>query len=71
MKIRKTKLIKALFKKFKEYTRKKQVNIFCYDFTKIKIKVFKNFQKAFVNLTFLIYYDFNRKFYINFDVFKK
>ena len=38
---------------------------------KIEIKIFKNFQKAFINLTFLIYYDFNHKLYIDFNAFKE
>ena len=65
------KFIKKKFKKFKKHARKRQFNIFYYNFTKTKIKTFKDFQKAFVNLTFLIHYDFNRKLYINLNIFKK
>lgn len=55
----------------KSSTRKRQViKIRYYNFTYIKITIFKNLQFAFKKSTFLIYYDKKRRLYINLDAFK-
>ena len=64
-------LIKKILKKSKNHSRERQFDITFYKFIEIKIRAFKNLQKIFFNLIFLIHFDFNRYFYIDLNVFKK
>ena len=69
--IKKTNLIKKIFKKSKNHSQKRQFDIAFYEFIKTKIRIFKDFQKTFFNLIFLIHFDFNRRLYIDLNAFKK
>ena len=64
-------LIKKIFKESKNYFRKRQFDIAFYEPIETKIQAFKDLQKAFFNLIFLIHFDFNRHFYIDLNAFKE
>ena len=68
---KKINFIKKIFKKLKNYSRKRQFDISFYESIKVEIRIFKNLQKTFSNLIFLIQFDFNRRFYIDLNVFKE